>query len=173
MLPTSQFHHHRDSGPRLPARARRLPAVGADSGLHSSNPSFWPPAPNTHKSFKPGQKFQTFPVFQSQSSIFAKNNTKICDSWTLVSELCVNVQPRKHFCFICFGWCQSLAVFSTLLQLHRRGNLPRTKHKAVCLPVSQTFIRRCFSFVQQPLPPAGNVVWNGLWIQRAPCRRLK
>ena len=28
---------------------------------------------------------------------------------------------------------------STLLQLHRRGNLPRTKCEAVCLPVSQAF----------------------------------
>ena len=28
---------------------------------------------------------------------------------------------------------------STLLQLHRRGNLPRTKYEAVCLPVSQAF----------------------------------
>ena len=28
---------------------------------------------------------------------------------------------------------------STLLQLHRRGNLPRTKYEAACLPVSQAF----------------------------------
>ena len=54
---------------------------------------------------------------------------------------------------------------STLLQLHRRGNLPRTKYEAVCLPVSQAFavsqLRNStqHSRANAPLPPAGNVVW--------------